>query len=456
MPADDALFAPDDATLTAIRDRKLRATLDCVFRAHPFYRRRFERAGIAREDISGIADLGRLPVTSKSDFIAEPEAFRLALPADAPADERVVWDVMYTTGSTGEPAPFVSTSYDFLNILALNRAMLRLRGVNERDSILNLFPLTRHPHGAFTRAMQAAAAYNIPVTAAMPGRGDPRRPEIGNRLDEVVVIAQRARATILWGVPSYIRKLLDRAEQLGARLPDVRLVFVTGEAFGEDARADLVARLQRLGASEPRISISYGATEMQGGMVECRAGAGYHNPAPDQFYFEAVDPATHQPVGDGEEGLLLLTHLDRRGTVMLRYSLGDVARLTRARCRHCSALTERLISVPRRADGLVKIKGMLVNPQLLVDALMAEAAVAEFQAIVDKEVADDPLSMDQLRIRVAPSARADAAFVSRLAERVRAATGVTPLIEPTTGDDPLFAGGGWKATPLLDLRSPSR
>src|SRR5437762_13059347 len=60
MPADDALFAPDAATLTAIRDRRLRATLDCVFRAHPFYRRLFERAGIAREDISGIADLGRL------------------------------------------------------------------------------------------------------------------------------------------------------------------------------------------------------------------------------------------------------------------------------------------------------------------------------------------------------------------------------------------------------------
>src|SRR5436190_3099633 len=144
MPADDALFAPDAATLTAIRDRRLRATLDCVFRAHPFYRRLFERAGMAREDISGIADLGRLPVTSKSDFIAKPEAFRLALPADARADERVVWDVMYTTGSTGEPAPFVSTSYDFLNILTLNRAMMRLRGVNERDSILNLFPLTRH------------------------------------------------------------------------------------------------------------------------------------------------------------------------------------------------------------------------------------------------------------------------------------------------------------------------
>ena len=44
MPAADALFAPDDATLAAIRDRNLRATLDCVFRAHPFYRRQFERA----------------------------------------------------------------------------------------------------------------------------------------------------------------------------------------------------------------------------------------------------------------------------------------------------------------------------------------------------------------------------------------------------------------------------
>ena len=126
--------------------------------------------------------------------------------------------------------------------------MLRLRGVTTSDSILNLFPLTRYPHGAFARAMNAAAALNIPVVAALPGHVNERRPEIGSQLDEVIAIAARSRATILWGVPTFIRKMVARAEELNVKLPTVRLVFVTGEGFGEAARTDLTDRLRRLGA----------------------------------------------------------------------------------------------------------------------------------------------------------------------------------------------------------------
>src|SRR5258707_10604519 len=386
--------------------------------------------------------MARLPVTTKVDYMADPQSFRLDPEGAADDDETVIWDVMYTPGSSGAPAPFVSTSYDFVNILALNCNMLRLRGVTAEDSILNLFPLTRHPHGAFARVLHAAAAYNIPVISAMPGRGNPRRPEIGNDLDKVVVIAVRAQPTILWGVPSYIRRLIGRAEEIGARLPSVRLVFVTGEGFGEEARTDLIDRLKRLGAPDPRVSVSYGATEMQGGMVECAHGSGYHNPAPEQFLSEAVDPDTHKSVPDGSEGLVLLTHLDRRGTVMLRFALGDLARVTRQRCPHCGALTERLTSLPRRVDDLVKIKGMLVNPQALVDAVLDEPALIDFQAVVDKEDPSDPLSMDRLRLRIVPAAGADSALDAGLALRVQRAIGVTPVVERAAADDPLLVGRG--------------
>jgi phenylacetate-coenzyme A ligase PaaK-like adenylate-forming protein len=448
----DPLFAPDAAQLAVLREKRFAATLDRVFAAHPYYRRRFAAAGLARGDVRTLADLARLPVTTKADYVAEPDAFRLGPEGAVDDSETIVWDAMYTTGSSGAPTPFVSTSYDFINILALNRNMLRLRGVTESDSILNLFPLTRHPHGAFARAMNAAAAMNIPVVAALPGHGNERRPEIGNRLDDVVAIAVRTRPTILWGVPTFIRKVLVRAEELAAKLPSVRLVFVTGEGFGEAARQDLAERLRRLGAATPFISVSYGATEMQGGMVECAPGMGNHNPAPDQFLFEAVDPASHAPVPDGEEGLILLTHLDRRGTVMLRYALGDVARLTRARCPHCGALTERLIGMPRRIDGLLKIKGMLVNPQALVDAVVAETGVLEFQATVAKEIPHDPLSMDRLVLKVVPAADAGTDLVERLKRVVHQAIGVTPVVEPVAANDPVLSGGGWKAKPILDFR----
>ena len=444
------LFSATPDSLATLREARLAATLDRVFAAHPHYRALFARLGLRRADFQSLADMQKLPPTLKADYVADPASFQLGPQGAPPDEETAVWDTMYTTGSTGAPTPFVSTGYDFPNILAIQHAMMRLRGITQADSVLNLFPLTRVPHGAFARAMHACAAFGIPVTAALPGRPSERRPEIGQHLDAVVATAAQVRPSILWGVPSYLHKVLARAEELGAGLPSVRLVFVTGEGFGEEARATVIAQLRRLGAPDPKVSVSYGATEMQGGMVECTAGAGYHNPAPDQFLFEAVDPETHLPVPDGEEGLLLLTHLDRRGTVLLRYSLGDVARLTRTRCPHCGALTERLLTVPHRVDGLVKIRGMLVNPLTLVGAVMSEPGVRECQAIVDKEDPADALSMDRLRIKVVCTDEA----ASALPARVRLAIGVTPIIERVAPEDPVFADRGWKAKPLLDLRQP--
>jgi phenylacetate-coenzyme A ligase PaaK-like adenylate-forming protein len=147
----DVLFDLDAEALVALRQARLAQTLDRVFAAHPHYRRTFAELGISRGDLKSLADIRRLPVTTKADFMRDPASFQLGREGAKDDEETVVWDVMYTTGSSGTPAPFVSTAYDFVNILALNRNMLRLRGVTAEDSILNLFPLTKYPHGAFSR-----------------------------------------------------------------------------------------------------------------------------------------------------------------------------------------------------------------------------------------------------------------------------------------------------------------
>ena len=64
-------------------------------------------------------------------------------------------------------------------------------------------------------------------------------------------------------------------------------------------------------------------------------------------------PGDARAVADGEEGLILLTHLDRRGTVMLRYALGDVARLTRGALpalRRADRTADRLAAADRWAS----------------------------------------------------------------------------------------------------------
>ena len=44
---------------------------------------------------------------------------------------------------------------------------------------------------------------------------------------------------------------------------------------------------------------------------------------------------------------------------------------------------------------------MLINPDVLLDVLQSMAAIAEFQIVIQQEDNNDPLSMDEMLIRVA-------------------------------------------------------
>lgn len=436
MPVSDLLYAPREA-IEAERQRCFAEMMDLAAARHPHTRELMAAGGLARADFASLADLPRLAPTLKSEYMAGPEAFRLDT-AGLPLEMRTVWDVMYTTGtSAGRPTPFVSTSYDFFRILEANRNMLRLRGARPEDVIANLFPLTAVPHGAFIRAMHAAASMNLRVVAALPGNPSPYF-TLGAGLDRVVEIVARNRATILWGVPSFVRRVVARAAETGADFSAVRLAFVTGEGVTEPAREELTADLRRMGQPDAWVSVSYGSTEMQGGMVECAPGSGLHNPAPDQFYVEVVDPGTYAPLPDGTPGLVLLTHLRRRGTVLLRYALGDLSVLERGRCPHCGSWSERLVAMPRRADALLKIKGTLVNPDVLAQAAESALGAREFQFTVEE-------SKFALKVAGAP----DADLEKNLVEAVKRASNVTPVVEFVAPGEFVST---WKLKRVVDLR----
>jgi len=174
---------------------------------------------------------------------------------------------------------------------------------------------------------------------------------------------------------------------------------------------------------------------------------------PEQFCFEIVDPETHAPVPDGTPGLILLTHLHRRGTVLVRYAIGDITVRDRSPCPGCGRLTDRFVAMPYRADDLVKLKGMLVNPALAVAAVEGDADVVDFQLLAEKADPTAALSMDVLRLRVAARSGAAADLGTRLAERVKRAVGVTPAVELV--DAAALQTSAWKAKRFVDLRKPS-
>src|SRR6185295_9537788 len=110
----------DAGALLEIRERRLRRTMELCFAAHPYYRERLRDLGIGAGDIRTLDDLQRLPLVDKTVYMARPEDFSLR-PADAPGltlEESTVWNIAYTTGTTGgRPSPFFNTSHDQFNIM---------------------------------------------------------------------------------------------------------------------------------------------------------------------------------------------------------------------------------------------------------------------------------------------------------------------------------------------------
>ena len=123
--------------------------------------------------------------------------------------------------------------------------------------------------------------------------------------------------------------------------------------------------------------------------------------------------------------MLAITHLHRRGTVMLRYLVGDVVMLSRAPCPHCGRIGERVVATPRRTGNLVKCRGMLVNTDLVADTVSALPSVSEFQIIFRRE--EKVGAMDEMVLRIEHGE--DAALREVAIARVRDAVSLRPEVE---------------------------
>jgi phenylacetate-CoA ligase len=407
-----------------------RRTIELCFRAHPYYRGLFQSMRLTPADLRFPEDLVKLPITDKATWVARPDAFRLDLASatDLSVEERTLWEVVYTTGTSGRPTPFYDTAHDHYARMAHLKRMAELAGLRASDTVANLFPLTSIPHQGFLTVLYASLGVGARMLAPFTGRGYPEFIK-GRTTDEAIALLEHHQPTVIWGVATFVRRLLIRAQELGADFSSVRLVFAMGERCPQGFRADLRERLETLGAPDVAVQNAYGFTEMQGPTYECLEEGGSHIPLPDLFHFEIIHPDTLARVPPGDEGLVVISHMSRRGTVLLRYQVGDCSAIREDACPHCGRSGPRFVRPPTRVGGLVRIKGTLVDPALIEEVLVGIPQIQEYQCVVAKADPADRYSMDALTIRIACAPEAREAIAASLPTQVRGAIEVMPRIE---------------------------
>jgi phenylacetate-CoA ligase len=411
--------------LASMQAAELRKQVALCADGSAFYRELWRAKGVDPLAIRSLHDMQRLPLTGKKDFIGNPEAFRLHCP-DLPLQERALWEVNYTTGTSGNPSPVYMTTHDYLANMLVARRIAEIVGIRDTDVFANLFPVTPAPMGSFSRSAPYAYAAGVTVGAALPGARFSDL-QVKKSLDDAVHLVERHKSTVLWGVTSFVRRVIIRAAELGADFTRVRLCAITGEASSPAMREDIRGRLRALGASAV-IFDRYGTTEA-GAFAQCTEEGDWHNPAPELLHLEIVDPDSGRRLPDGERGALAMTHLNRRGTVLLRYLAGDVASLAHGACPHCGRIGQSIKGPIVRQSDIVKIRGMLVDSDILFDLLRGERDVEEYQVVLRRQDAGDPFSMDELVLRVSSATNDRAGLCERLAARTHEAVHVRPVVD---------------------------
>ena len=437
----------DSDALRELREKRLRRTVQLCFDAHPFFARHYRQLGLGPADIQSLDDLQKLPLVRKDQYMANPEEFRLRV-ADVPGlsfEEKTFWNVAYTTGtSSGKPSPFFNTTHDHYQNLLQSGRCAEAEGIRRGDLIANLIPLSPVPTGGFLIVGRTGDALGVPVVSAMTGAKHPEYP-VRRTLDEAIDCLVAADPTVFWGIPSFVRHFLRRARERRVKFGRARMAIVSGEPASAALRGELMEHLRAFGADEPQVRIRYSCTEMQGGFVQCCNEAPAQNLTPELYVLEVVDPESGKPVPEGAEGAMALTHLHRRGTVFLRYLVGDLIALRMVVCPHCGSLGEQIVQSPRRTGTLLKVKGMLINPELVLEALSADRAIREYQLLVRKSDPADPDSMDRLVVRLEVDAQARERLAGEIPAIVQRLCMVRPEVE--------FAGPGEIHDRLNNLKS---
>jgi phenylacetate-CoA ligase len=451
-PAGGDLWAPrlDAASrdeLRAIQDDKLRVAVRYAYERIPFYRRKFDRAGLEPGDVRSVDDLGRIPVTTKHEMAEDLAAHQPWGSYTAIEDRDWVergWQVFASSGTTAQPRAFRYTAFD-RQMWAWSdaRAMWAMGFRPGRDVALLAFGYG--PHVWLWGVHYALNLMGIPVLT-------------GGGLDSATRarFVDRYRPTILACTPSYALYLgsLMREMGLDPAASSVRYLFCAGEP-GYSVPATR-RRLERMWRAE--LHEFYGCTEAApaAGGYSCHAvAASKDGPVSthlmeDLQIWEVVDPETQAALPDGERGVSVVTNLVSEASPQLRFLVGDYTTLTREPCGCGRTHMRALGGFVGRADDMLNVRGVTLFPSSIEDVVRRIPGLGdEFGIVLSTERDLDVLTV-QVEVLGDTPAAARQEIATTVEREVRADCEIRPVVEVL--DHGTLPRTEFKAKRVKDLR----
>jgi phenylacetate-CoA ligase len=358
-------------------------------------------AGVNAARVDSRAALARLPVTRKHELLQRQQAQRASDPfggfaaaVRGPAMPRIF----------ASPGPIYEPDGSTRDYWRLGRA-LYAAGFRSGELVHNAFSYHMTP-GAF---LMESGAHAVGCTVFPAG--------VGQTEQQLQAIAE-LRPSCYTGTPSFLRILLEKAQESGSDITSLRKGLVGGEALPPSLRDWFLERgldVYQSYATADLGLIAYETRARQGLVLD------------EGVVVEIVRPGTGDPVAPGEVGEVVVTTLTA-GYPLIRFGTGDLSAILPGE-DPTGRTNTRIKGWLGRADQTTKIRGMFVHPSQVADIARRFPEIVRARLVVSGEMANDVMTF-QVEAATAPQG-----LDARIGEAVRDVTKLraeVQLLQPGT------------------------
>ena len=201
--------------------------------------------------------------------------------------------------------------------------------------------------------------------------------------EQQIEVIRTLRPDAYVGTPSFLRIIIEKAQQLGLDIASMKRALLAAEALPGSLRQwfrqqGVETVLQWYGTADLGC-VAYESEAMDGMILE------------EDVLLEIVRPGTGEPVPDGEVGEIVVTSFNRHYP-MIRFGTGDLSAVMSG-ASACGRTNIRIKGWMGRADQVTKVRGMFVHPEQVALAIARHPEVRRARLVVSGEMANDQMTL---------------------------------------------------------------
>lgn len=212
------------------------------------------------------------------------------------------------------------------------------------------------------------------------------------------------------GTPSFLKIIIEKAQEMGADISSMTKALMGAEALPESLRVWFANN------GVPHVLQTYASADIGSIAFETRSGDVRHPGMvlDEDVILEIVRPGSGEPVAAGEIGEVVVTVFNP-DYPLIRFATGDLsAVLTNVPDSPCGRTNTRIKGWMGRADQTTKVRAMFVHPSQVHEVARRHPEIVKARLVISGRMAQDVMT---LHCEVAdPGAANEAAIVESIRE----------------------------------------